>query len=127
MSTQTASGTGVTQFLSEGIFSADALETNRAGRLTDLQRRQFGSIDRNWRKGMLGFAGALAIIGLLVLTSSGPAPNAWMRPFAGAAFLVIAVVIVLYAMPNQDPLARDLRAGVVVTLEGAMEKHTSSS
>lgn len=127
MSTQTASGTGATQFFSEGIFSADALETNRAGRLTDLQRRQFGSIDRSWRKSMLGVAAGLAIIGLLVLTSSGPAPNAWLRPFAGAAFLVIAVGIVLYALPNQDRLARDLRAGVVVTLEGAMEKHTSSS
>ena len=127
MSTQTAPGTGSTQFLSGGIFSADALEANCAGRLTDLQRRQFGSIDRNWRKSMLGLAAGLGIIALLLLSSSGPAPNAWLRPFAGAAFLAIAVGMVLYAMPTRDPLARDLRSGSVVILEGAMEKHSFST
>jgi hypothetical protein len=127
VSTQTAPRTGTTQFLPQGIFSAEALETNRAGRLTDLQRRQFGSIDRNWRKSMVGLAAGLVIIALLLLSSSGPAPNAWMRPFAGAAFLAIAVGMVLYAMPTRDPLARDLRSGSVVILEGAMEKHSFST
>lgn len=116
-----------TQFASEGIYSADALEANRAGRLTDVQRRQFGAIDRAWRKNELVGAAVCTVMAAVLLTATGPAPNAALRPLAGAALLVVAVALALHAMPTQDPLAGDLHNGQVVTLEGAMEKHIFST
>ncbi len=108
-----------------GIFSPDALEPNRAGRLTDIQRRQFGVVERAWRKNEIVFAGICAVIAGLLITSTGPAPNAAYRPLAAVAFAVIAVALLVHAMPGADRLSQDLRDGDVAVLEGAMGKHRS--
>ncbi len=118
-----ASQLGQPQFISGGRFSPDALETNRTGRLTDVQRQQLTAVDRGFRKGMIGFAGMCALIGVILLTATGPAPNAWLRPIAGVGLLVLAGALVFYYLPGGDRLTQDLRRGQVLMLEGAMEKH----
>ncbi len=109
---------------SASSYNPDALDTNRAGRLTDDQRRNLGALDRDWRKNELVFTGILVALGLVVLTASGPAPNAWLRPFAGVGFFVAAAAVFIHSMPAWDSLGQDLRAGQVQSLESAMEKHT---
>ena len=110
-----------------GSYHPDALEANRAGRLTDGQRRAFAAYDRSWRRGEVGLALVFVVLAALVLTATGPAPNASLRPVAGAAFLVLALAVAIHAMPARDPLARDLRTGRIESLESAMEKHTFSA
>ncbi len=103
-------------------FHPDDLASNRDGRLTGRQRQAYGALDRDWRKGTLGLAGVFAVIGLLVISATGPAPNAAMRPLAGIAFLALAAGTVLWSLPGRDPLARDLRAARVESYEGAISR-----
>ena len=107
-----------------GAFFPDALEANRAGQLTDAQRRGFAAYDRSWRRGEVGLALVFVVLAALLLSSTGPAPNAALRPFAGVGFLVLALAVAVHATPSRDPLARDLRSRRVESLEAAMEKHT---
>ncbi len=107
-------------------FHPGDLQANLAGSLTDRQRRVYAGVDRDWRKGTLGLAAVFAAIGVILLTATGPAPNAAYRPLAAAAFLALAVGTVLWSLPSRDPLARDLRTGRVEVMEGAIGKHRVS-
>jgi hypothetical protein len=115
-------------------FPQSALEANRAGRLTDEQRRGFGGLERGIRKERVMFAGVLAVIAILLLTATGPAPNAAYRPLAGAAFAAGALVFAFGGLLFTDSLTRDLGGGLVQTIEGPIgkrsystESHSSSS
>ncbi|HEY7828064.1 MAG TPA: hypothetical protein VIB99_07505 [Candidatus Limnocylindrales bacterium] len=101
-------------------YAADGLAANQAGRLTDQQRQQFRGRDRSFRKNeLIGAAGA-AIIGILLITSSGPTANAWLRPVGTVVAFVIAAVLLYRATLSGDALSSDLASGSVETVEGAV-------
>jgi hypothetical protein len=108
------------------LFPAADLESNKAGRLTDDQRKRYRNLEHSVRKNEFTFALMCAAIAAILLTATGPAPNAQYRPLAGAAFAAIAVVLLFRAVFWADGLTRDLRSGKVETVEGAVGKHTYS-
>jgi hypothetical protein len=105
-----------------GPFPQDALEANRAGRLTDAQRRGFRGQARGFRKAELQFAALLTIIGLLVWFAAGPAKYATAKPLIGIACLIIAGFLVVRSFLGADNLTQDLRSGRVEAIEGAITK-----
>lgn len=105
-------------------FSSADLETNKAGRLADDQRKNLKSMAKSFRHNELVFGLICAVIAALVATATGPAPNAQYRPIAAAAFAVLAVVFVLRGTILGDSLTQDLRGGKVETIEGAVGKRT---
>jgi hypothetical protein len=105
-----------------GPFPQDALEDNRAGRLTQTQRRGFSGQARGFRKAELQFAVILTIIGLLVWFAAGPAKYATAKPLIGIACLVIAGFLVVRSFVGADNLTQDLRSGRVEAVEGAITK-----
>lgn len=112
--------------MTQNVYSAADIEANRAGRLTDNQRRYLKADARSFSRSMLTGAVLAAAIGGLLATANGPAPNAWARPVASAAFLLGAVACLLLAF-RPNPEAGDASAGRVETVEGAVGKRTISS
>ena len=104
------------------VSPADALEANRAGRLTDQQRRGLRGQSRGLRKAELQFAVIFTILGLLVWFAQGPAKYATVKPLVGIAFLIIAGFLVVRAFLGADPLTHDLRNTNVQSVEGAITK-----
>ena len=108
------------------IYSAADIEANRAGRLSDGQRRDLKAGARSFSRGMLSGALLAVVIGALVATSSGPVPNAWARPAAAAAFFLGALVcLVLAVRPNSE--GGDASSGRVDAVEGAVGKRSYST
>ena len=105
-------------------FAADSLAANQAGQLTDAQRTLYRSDDRSTRRTELYLAVGAIVIAVLLITSTGPAPNAAFRPLFAAICVVAAVILVFRAMLAPDSLSRDLSAGSVVTQEGAVLRST---
>jgi hypothetical protein len=101
-------------------FAADALAANQGGQLTDAQRNLYRGDDRSTRKTELYLAVGAIVIAILLITSTGPAPNAAFRPLVAAICVVAALVLVFRATLAPDSLSRDLSAGSVVTVEGAV-------
>jgi hypothetical protein len=116
----------MTQTGSDPFSSAD-LETNKAGRLSDGQRKVYSSMEHGIRKEWLGGAAVCAAIAALLITATGPAPNAQYRPLAGAAFGFAAVACLYLATFWVDSLTRDLRSGRVAVVEGAIYKRSVST
>jgi hypothetical protein len=109
------------------IYSAPDIEANRAGRLTDDQSRYLKAQARSFNRSMLTGAVLAAVIGVLLATATGPAPNASERPIAAAAFFAGAVVFLLLAL-RPNPESADARGGRVETVEGPIGKrHFSTS
>ncbi len=108
-------------------FPAADLPANQAGRITDDQRKRWSNYERGSRKGRIGLAAVFAVIAALLLTATGPAPNAAYRPLAGGIFALLAVVTFFYGAIYTDSLTHDLGAGRVETVEGAIGKHTYST
>jgi len=108
-------------------FPAADLESNRAGRLTPDQRKGFGNLERGIRKDRVMLGLIMGVISALIFTSNGPTTNALERPAFGAVFAALAVALVAYGLVITDSLTRDLRAGAVQSVEGAIGKHTDYS
>ncbi len=108
-------------------FPADALELNRAGKLTDQQRARFTRLARSWRRNELVGALVMAVAGLVLLTGTGPASSALVRFGGGAGALVIAGFFLVRSFPGADPIGADLRSGRVESIEGAFRKTSWSS
>ncbi len=106
---------------------ADALSANQAGRLEDGQRRALTSMARSYRKNELVFAGILTIIGVLVLTGTGPKSGTIEQPLIGIGALVVAAGLVYRALSLGDSLTQDVRAGRVEQIEGAILKSRFST
>jgi len=70
---------------------------------------------------MLTGAVLAAVIGVLLATATGPAPNAAERPLAAAAFFAGALVCLFLAL-RPNPEAADASGGRVETVEGAIGK-----
>ena len=107
-------------------YSAADIEANRAGRLTDDQRRYLKAGARSFSRSMLTGAVLAAVIGALLATATGPAPNAAERPLGAAAFFAGALVCLLLAL-RPNPEAGDASSGRVDAIEGAIGKRTMSS
>lgn len=107
----------------------DAVEANRAGRLTGPQRQNLRAMARAFRKNELWLAGALTVIGLLIWFAEGPAKYATVKPLIGIACLIIAGFLLVRAFTGADTLTADLRSGRVEAVEGAVTKsvHTVES
>jgi hypothetical protein len=105
-----------------GPFPRAALEANRAGQLTKVQRQGYRFQSRGFRKAELQFAVILTILGLLVSFAEGPAKYATVKPLLGIAFLIIAGFLVVRSFLGADTLTRDLRRGRVESIEGAITK-----
>jgi len=103
-------------------FPPDALDANRAGRLTQQQRQGFRRQSRGFRKAELQFAVILTIIGLLVWFAAGPAKYATVKPLIGVGCLIIAAFLVVRSFLGADALTQDLRSGRVESVEGAITK-----
>jgi hypothetical protein len=112
---------------SVSAFSADALTTNQAGRLTDQQRQAYRGQDRSFRKSELTGALGAIVFGILFLTAAGPNPNAWLRPLLAVVAFVIAGFLLFRATIASDSLSRDLSRGVVASVDGAILKNVRSS
>ena len=74
-------------------FPVADLETTRAGRLSDEQRRRYQGAAGAFLKNEMFGAVACVVIAAILATSTGPAPNAWLRPFAAAGFIAMAVLL----------------------------------
>ncbi len=110
-----------------GPFPQDALEANRAGQLTQQQRRDFRGQARGFRKAELQFAVILTIIGLLVWFTAGPSKYATVKPLVGIGCLIIAAFLVVRSFLGADALTQDLRSGHVESVEGAIMKRSVTS
>jgi hypothetical protein len=110
---------------SDGPFPASELDANSNGRLTDLERRYLKGRANAIRKNEFVGAVMAAIVGVILLTATGPAPNAWLRSIVGTGLLVGAAFF-LYRAATGDSLTQDLRSGRVEMVEGALGKRTSS-
>jgi len=108
-------------------FPADALAANQAGKLTDSQRSLYRGNDRSVRKTELYLAGGAIVIALLLITSTGPAPNAAFRPLFALICVVVAAILVFRATLAPDALSSDLSKGTVESAEGAILKRTVDS
>lgn len=106
----------------DGPFSRDALDTNRAGRLSDAQRDVWRRIVRERRKGSRGLAWPVGGIGVLLLVANGPASKALMRQTFGLGFLAFAAALLFVGTVWQGALATDVEEGRVKTIEGAISK-----
>jgi hypothetical protein len=105
----------------------DSLEANRGGALTPKQRAWVGKVERAWWKNELVGAAIFAVIGVLILTSSGGNYPAVERLAVGLGFLAVAAFFLFRSIPGTNPLARDERSGKVETVEGPFGKHSFSS
>ncbi len=108
------------------IYSAADIEANRAGRLTDNQRRYLKADARSFSKGMLGGALIAAVIGALIATSNGPTQYPFERQAFAAVFFLGAVVLLLVGI-RPNPEAGDASSGRVEAVEGAIGKRSYSS
>ena len=105
-----------------GPFPQDALEANRAGKLTDSQRHDIRGRSRGFRKTELQFAVIFTILGLLVWFAEGPARYASVKPLVGIGCLIIAGFLLVRAFTGADKLTRDFRDGRLESVEGAIAK-----
>jgi hypothetical protein len=107
------------------LFPAEALPENRSGRLTSEQALRFERMVGGRRQSTRGLAVPIGAIGALLLILSGPSVTAVTRHFAGWGFVAAAAVILV--APAFDPLAADVRAGRVETVQGAVGKRRVQS
>jgi hypothetical protein len=106
-------------------FLPDWIEANRRGELSDEQRRNFRAWANSNRRSALGMAAVfLAIAALVGLFASGTAPPV-TRAVITAVALMLSAFIGLRAIVGFDALTRDVRAGRVLSAEGAIGKRGS--
>ncbi len=103
-------------------FLADALEANRAGVLTDEQRRILIAYVRNRRGNNLAGAALVVVLGIVILTSRSFAWSEALRPVAALAAFAVAVALVLSHLGVFSRVLKDARAGRVESIEGALSK-----
>lgn len=109
------------------VLVPEALDANRAGRLTDDQRKTYRGMSRGTRKSEVQIAGLAVVLGLLVWLAPGPARYATVKPLIGIACLIIAGALVVRAFLGADAMTRDMRSGRVESTEGAVTKWTTTT
>jgi hypothetical protein len=100
------------------LLHPEALESNRQGRLTDAQRKQWSNMAGVWTGDLRMFALFFGIVGVVLLIAPGqvalPGP---LRIVAGVVCLAVAGYIVFLAVGGSG-LTRDVRDGRVLSVEG---------
>ncbi len=109
--------------MTDAAFSVDALQTNQSGQLTPEQRDHWRARSGGGRRSEVSIALAVAVIGLVVAFAPGPAKDSTIKPIIGIVCLVIAVGLIVRSLTGADPITRDVRAGRVESIEGAITKH----
>jgi hypothetical protein len=105
-----------------GPFPQDALEANRANRLTDQQRTWLRTLAKNSRSvgwSIAGVSGGLGVILLFFADRGGST-----RVLAGVGALIVAGFFAVRSLTGADPLDKDLRSGYVESVEGAITKRS---
>jgi hypothetical protein len=112
----------VRQFLAQFALSPADLDTNRKGRLSEMQRRAMHTLEIVYR--IHRVLGALFFAGLEVLVFTQPwAPgDTWFRPPIAAFFAAATVMLLFWGILFGDSLANDLRLGRVFAIDGAVRK-----
>jgi hypothetical protein len=103
-------------------FPADALDANRANRLSAEQRTWLRSLAKGSRSSSMsiaGVAGVLAVI-LFFFADKGGVE----RILIALALLAVAAFFFVRGFTGADPLDADLREGYVESVEGAISKRT---
>jgi hypothetical protein len=98
------------------------LDTNRQGRLSEMQRRAIHTLEMIYRVhrvlGALFFAG----LEVLVLTQPWAPGDVWLRPPIAAFLAGFAVMLLFWGTLFGDSLASDLRLGRVFAVDGRVRK-----
>jgi hypothetical protein len=110
-----------------GPFPEDALEANRAGRLTERQQQGWREAARSRRKRIRSGAIPAVGIGLVLLFASGPESKAALRLTVGTGSLALALGIFAVSLWSGDALSMDAREGRVESIEGAIGKRSRGS
>jgi hypothetical protein len=99
-------------------FPVEALEANRAGRLTETQRKKWTGADRDWRGNVRLMALVLGFAGVLLAAGIGQTPfPTFARLPLGAVCLLVAAYLVYVSTLGGGALTRDLCEGRVETVE----------
>src|SRR5215469_8379955 len=109
------------------VLVPDALEANRAGRLSDGQRTTYRGMSRGTRRSEIQFAFIAVVLGLLVWFAPGPARYASVKPLIGIACLIIAGALLVRSFIGADAMTRDVRSDRVESTEGALTKWTTTT
>src|SRR5215831_9129789 len=104
------------------VFPPDALDANRRGELTDVQRHRLGNLARDRRKSQLRFAGIPLVLAVLVGGFGSSSVSIVSRGLVTLVCLGIAAVLVVRSVTGADSLTRDLRDTRVESAEGAIGK-----
>jgi hypothetical protein len=104
-------------------FQAEAFETNRAGRLTDDQRKRIRRGEWGGRLNRLLLGLFCVALAAAVIFQGRTDPNAPVYYVVAAVFIVAAAALAYLGLFYRDSLALDLREGKVETVEGAIGKH----
>lgn len=105
-----------------GVLDPGALETNRAGRLTDAQRAGWARSERSWSGELRGIALVLVAIGVLVLVAADRL-SADARLLVAAGFIAAAGVLGWLSLVGRPGLERDLREGRLTPITGAIGRY----
>ena len=103
-------------------FPSDALEANRAGGLTDDQRRHFLGLSRIMRQTARGNAGVAVIASAITILGARQAFPAIPLPPIAVAVVVIALPVIARILVRGNALARDLRHVEIRVIVGAIGK-----
>ncbi|HLI51125.1 MAG TPA: hypothetical protein VKU87_04975 [Thermomicrobiaceae bacterium] len=107
-------------------FPADALPANRGGQLTEIQRHNLGNQELSRRKATRSFALIPLAIAAIILFIPGLKVSGIAHVGVPFVCIVVAVILFVRSSTGSDRLARDLREGKVLSLEGEVNKRGSS-
>lgn len=113
-------------------FPPDALDTNRAGELTDVQRRYFRAVARSIRKRALGNVGialvaaAVSVVGAARVVRVKPGLSAAGAVLVAVVLLAIVAFTIRRSLVTSGALARDLERVQVQSIDGAIGKRFGS-
>jgi hypothetical protein len=107
-------------------FHEDALEMNRAGELTETQRRNLGSMSSYRRRNQLTIAAFLTAGAAIVWFLASPSAPLLERELIAGGAVVLAAFFVVRSITGGDALTRDLRESRVQFVEGALGKRRVS-
>ena len=102
----------------------DALDANRRGELSDVQRRNFGAQSRDRRKSELSSAGFFVAGAVLFGFFASPTSSVILRVLLTIGCVAIAVFLVVRSITGGDALTRDLRRVQVQSVEGAIGRES---
>jgi hypothetical protein len=103
-------------------FPADALDANRAGRLTAEQRTWLRGLAKGSRGTSMSIAGVAAVLAVILIFFADRGGTERLLFIAG--LLVVAGFFFVRGFLGADSLDADLREGYVESVEGAIAKRT---